>query len=191
MLVENVKPVRNVGKLDLICILNLFFPIIGDGNTISNSGINQLRVECTDWIRANKLVECNDLVLAGIRAFIPDSFLGTKGSTTRFPTTRAIADIVSRLDKSMSGSIISVKRVFDRDGRITDRVEFMFNTNCVPEGVALRDYTINLTPSAPRLRRCYKCQIFAHPANQCRSTYPSCEFCAEKHLTLHCFNRNN
>lgn len=57
VLVESVKPGRKVDTLDPVCILDMFLPIIRDGNSISNSGINQLKVECYDWRCANKLVD--------------------------------------------------------------------------------------------------------------------------------------
>lgn len=55
----------------------------------------------------------------------------------------------------------------------------------------MQGYVLQLAPTVPRLRRCFKCQIFGYTVNLCRSTYPASEFCAGRHLTTYCFNRNN
>lgn len=90
----------------------------------------------------------------------------------------------------MLKTIISIKRVYDGDQKILDRVECTFDTNFFPESILLRGYIFQLTPAASRLKRCFKWHIFGHTVNQCRFTYPAYELCAGRQLTTYCFNKN-
>ncbi|XP_051170406.1 uncharacterized protein LOC127287489 [Leptopilina boulardi] len=162
VLMESTRRGMNVGKLDPVSVI--------------------------DWQSANALVTSKDLILAGFKVFIPESFLRKKGFTTVFPSSRSIRDIIRICEVNDLANITNIKRLVDDRNNILDRVEFTFNGPTVPRNIQLGGFTIQITPIIQRPRRCYRCQRFCHVANQCRSAYPSCEFCAGQHLTNVCPN---
>lgn len=188
VLLESVKPNWNVGKMDPVAILNLLDPFTKDNETISVNSKNQFKIACEDYTRANSLVESGELLMGGYKAFIPDSFLGKKGVSRLFSVTRSVEDIVSLIRRDVLLNIISIKRSFDNNNEITEKVEFTFNF--VPDAVSMDGLIHRLTPAVPRLRRCFMRQIFDHAANQCRSTYPAHNFCSGKRLRRFFCNGN-
>lgn len=69
---------------------------------------------------------------------------------------------------------------------VTERIEFSFISLTVPRFISIGGFSIQITPVIQKPRRCYRCQRFCHTKNQSRSTYPSCEHCAGRHLTNLC-----
>ncbi|XP_051168509.1 uncharacterized protein LOC127286194 [Leptopilina boulardi] len=188
VLVESTIRGRNIGKLDPICVIDLLTPLIHGKKLITRNGQNQVKVVCDFWQSANDLAQSRDLVTAGYRAIIPDSFLRKKGFTTWFPWDRSVKDIVRVCSSKDLESIASIRRLVNEDNTIQDKIEFTFESPTVPRYIQLGEFMIQITPSIQHPRRCFRCQRFCHDMNQCRSTYPSCEFCAGRHLTRFCPN---
>lgn len=188
VLIESSIRGRNIGKLDPICVIDMLTPIIQGKKLITRNGKNQIKVNCDFWQSANDLVQSRDFATAGYRAFIPDSFLRKKGFTTWFPSDRSVKDIVRVCSASDLENIASIKRIVNDDKTILDKIEFTFNSPTIPRHIQIGEFLIQITPSIQRPRRCFRCQRFCHDANQCRSTYPSCEFYSGKHLSNLCPN---
>ncbi|XP_051161344.1 uncharacterized protein LOC127291699 [Leptopilina boulardi] len=188
VLMESTIRGKNIGKLDPICVIDLISPIIEGGKQITRNGKNQIKIDCAKWQDANTLVGAKELILAGYVLFIPDSFLRKKGFTRWFPTNRSVRDIVRVCREGDLDNIASIRRIIDDRNTILEKIEFTFNSPIVPRNIVLGDFVIPITPSLQRPRRCFRCQRYCHVANQCRSTYPTCEFCSGRHLTDLCPN---
>lgn len=116
---ESFRLNMNVSRMDPVAVFKLLNPLTEHKKTISVNGINQLKIECESWVLANGLVESGNLLMEGFKLLITESFLGKKGFTKLFPTTRYIGDIIPLIKKHILRNIISIRSIFDNNNKIT------------------------------------------------------------------------
>ena len=125
----------------------------------------------------------------GFSLFIPASLIHKKAFTGPIDPKYSAADIVRKLDPSVRGEVVAVRRRTNEDGSASTRVEITMAVPRVPRNPLIMGYSYPLTPVIPPPRRCFTCQRFHHISNQCRSSRPICEFCSEHHHTDACPNK--
>ncbi|XP_043463622.1 uncharacterized protein LOC122499372 [Leptopilina heterotoma] len=191
VLVESTLPGKNIGKMDPFAVSDIIAPIVPiESRKIYRSGSNQLKIFCTEYTDANRLVESSELKRQGIFIYIPDSFIRKKGFTNAFPPDRTIERIVEGLDPDDRNSIRSIRRCFNEDHSLSSRVEFIFDSIVIPRNIEIEGFSIPITPVVPKPSRCFRCQRHCHVLAQCRSSRPYCEYCSEAHQTTYCPNLN-
>ena len=148
----------------------------------------QCKIICNAREDANSLILSVDLKMAGYKLLIPSSLLRKKAFIRDVDPKYSPKEIIDRLDQSSKDIITSARRRTNKDGSLTDTIEFTLATHEIPRFVFARGFECALTPVIPAPRRCFKCQRFRHVADHCRSSKATCEYCSGHHRTETCPN---
>jgi hypothetical protein len=99
-------------------------------------------------------------------------------------------EMMEELGKSLYYTVVSVKRLYRTDQnseRIpTTIVIIEFKGNTLPRSVCMYNVSRSVQIYVPKPTICFNCHLYGHIANQCKSTQPTCGFCAGSHNTRDC-----
>jgi hypothetical protein len=97
---------------------------------------------------------------------------------------------MEELGKSQYYTVVSVKRLSRTDQNKekipTNTVLIEFKGNTLPRSVCMYNVSRSVQVYVPKPTICFNCHLYGHIANQCKSTRPTCGFCAGSHNTRDC-----
>lgn len=101
-----------------------------------------------------------------------------------------MSDLAMIIDEESLVNIIKLKKRVDSNKSLIDSVEISFSTTYIRRTVSIINYMFKVNPIIIPPRCCFKCQMFPHTLDHCRSTHPMCEYCSECHESEQCRERN-
>lgn len=164
-------------------------------NNISNNGINQIRLEFSNYKTANELLDSKFLSNNNLRAYIPESILYRKGVIRNVDVSIECDELLEIIKSNVQ--VTNTRRILrtniinsERRSEKTETMILTFRGQFLPDSVSIYGAKCRVSPYIYKVAQCQKCLRLGHNKFMCRSK-PRCENCGQTHITDVCNNPNS
>lgn len=170
-------------------------------NTIISIGRNRIKVEFSNYLAANSLINSPVLNLHSLEAFIPKFLLFRKGiikyiakdltddyikaNIKPFDRCKFCVDEVTRIKRKPSENEITRFHLPPDTLVDTQSVIVSFRCSVIPKFILINKVRCEVTPYVQRVLLCFRCYRYGHMGKQCKSS-PRCIRCAGDHAEQSC-----
>lgn len=161
-----------------------------DINAIKKIGYRRCKIIFTNFRSANWIATNEHLKKHHLVAKILPSFLMKFGLVFGVPIEYTEEELLKMVDQHPDYPVKSVERIFRKDRETnkliaTMRIKIGFKSSHVPEEVKLGYAIMECRYYIPNIRQCFRCQIFGHQAEHCKSQQ-ICINCGVPHSKNEC-----
>lgn len=158
----------------------------GFGKTIldiKKAAFTKVTVYVDNWKEANRLVNCQNLLLKNLKAYIPKGYISVKGVINGVPEELTMDEIMPHIDDQVEimEMFRMTRKTSDGNRLPTRKIGIVFRSNTLPEIVRVFRVLTKVEPFVTRVVQCEKCLRYGHTTTNCKSSTPRCANCAEKH----------
>ena len=181
---------RAKGQTRLSNVNSFIIKKVIDGNVgnvvnVKKLASGDLLVQALNSAQIKSLLKLRCIHDIEIEASIPVSMNSCRGVVTHADfIDMETAEIV---DEMAYQNVIGAKKItkfIDGNRRNTASVILTFSSTKLPDKVEVGYEKIYVRPYIPNPLRCFKCQLYGHHGNACRSSLPYCAKCASEGHTM-------
>ncbi|XP_055586429.1 uncharacterized protein LOC129755996 [Uranotaenia lowii] len=182
VIVENtdLKRRKYINRLQIGILLNQlgFDKCIDD---IKKTGRNKATVYVGNMKDANRLADCQSLLIKGYKSYIPKKFVTVTGVISDIPLELNPNEIFENVICDVKvESVFRMTRRYNEERIPTNRVGIVFRSNMLPRYVRLFSVINRVEPFIPRPIICFKCLRYNHLSKNCQSSVLRCNNCTDE-----------
>lgn len=152
---------------------------IGNVVTVKKLASGDLLVHTLNVSQVKSLLKLRFMHDIEIEASIPLSMNSCRGVASNYEfVDMDAADIVDNMADQNVIEARKITKMVDGNRRSTAAVILTFSGAKLPERVHVGYESVPVRPYIPNPLRCFKCQLYGHHGNSCRSSLPYCGRCA-------------
>lgn len=154
---------------------------------ISSVGRNRVKIEVSSPLIANDLVSHQFFTDNNYIAYVPQHYIEKKGIIRMVDTSFSEEIVLKKIHSNVP--VKSIKRIYrlkDKNNKdsgliATQTIIVTFMGSKLPDYIFISKVRYEVQTYIPPVIQCFKCFIYGHTANQCRSKEQRCHKCSEIH----------